>query len=135
VEAGADMIVIHSRAADPADIQKFGLLWNEDVPLVAIPTTYANVTVGELYGYGYKMAIFANQSLRAAVRAMQHTLQSMFQTQTPSSAEAELTSLADIFALAGFEEVRELENRFMSGTEKHQTQAGVPQSPHVSDTP
>ncbi|MEO1999789.1 MAG: isocitrate lyase/phosphoenolpyruvate mutase family protein, partial [Planctomycetaceae bacterium] len=134
-EAGADMIVIHSRAADPNDIRNFGLLWNQDVPLVAIPTTYANVTVGELYGYGYKMAIFANQALRAAVRAMQHTLQSMFQTQTPSSAEAELTSLADIFALAGFEEVRELEKRFMQGTDEPQPQACPPQIPHVSDTP
>ena len=138
-EAGADMIVIHSRAAEPDDIRDFGMRWSGDVPLVAIPTTYAHVTVAELYGYGYKMAIFANQALRAAVRAMQATLQSMMQAQTPSSPEADLASLNEIFTLAGFEEVRELESRFISGVRPHPPAAQQPASPtqthHAADTP
>ena len=138
-EAGADMIVVHSRATDPSDVREFGLRWNADIPLVAIPTTYAGVTVGELYGYGYKMAIFANQALRAAARAMQHTLQTMFQTQTPSSVETEITSLSDVFELAGFDEVRALESQFINGgngtTAPTQHEPARPQAPTAADTP
>lgn len=112
-EAGADMILIHSRSPDVEAVKQAALRWHRDVPLVAVPTTYSNVTASELYGYGYKMAIFANQGLRAAVKAMTQAMAAMVRTGSPSSVESDLCSLEELFTLTGFDEIRRLESRFI----------------------
>lgn len=107
--AGADLIVVHSRAATPAAIREFGARWEVDVPLVAIPTTYGSISAGDLYECGYKVVIFANQGLRAAITAMKRTFLRLAATQTVSSV-SDLCSLEEVFALVNYDEVRRIES-------------------------
>lgn len=73
-EAGADGIMIHSKAKAPDEIvsfiKRFRVEVSADKPVVVIPSTYAQVTESELAAIGVNIVIYANQLLRAAYPAM-----------------------------------------------------------------
>src|SRR6188508_1211500 len=60
-EAGADAVLIHSKASDFGELREFAAAWRGGVPLVAVPTTYPTVDAAELQAAGFRLAIFANQ--------------------------------------------------------------------------
>ncbi len=73
IEAGADGIMIHSKAKTPEEVLAFCERYRRfqrQVPLVAVPTTYCQVTESELREAGVRIVIYANQLLRAAYPAM-----------------------------------------------------------------
>jgi len=74
-EAGADGIMIHSKAKTPDEIvsfvKRFRAEVSADKPIVVVPSTYAQVTEDELAKIGVNVVIYANQLLRAAYPAMQ----------------------------------------------------------------
>src|SRR5207247_3071017 len=83
------------------------------VPLVALPTTYPTVGAGELAAAGFRMAIFANQALRAAIVAMRDALGEMRRTGTAASVEERIAPLEEVYALVGVPELRANEQRFL----------------------
>ena len=73
LKAGADGIMIHSRAKDFHEIKEFAKLYNKlpnRKPLVVVPSSYADVTEEELIANNINIVIYANQLLRAAYPAM-----------------------------------------------------------------
>ncbi len=73
IEAGADGILIHSRQKSPAEVFEFCDRYAKlprRVPLVAVPTSYHQVTEAELADHGVNMVIYANHLLRAAYPQM-----------------------------------------------------------------
>jgi len=73
VEAGADCIMIHSKNVDGEDIKEFCMRFrkkNAKTPIVAIPTTYDQITEEELNSWGINVVIYANHMLRASYPAM-----------------------------------------------------------------
>lgn len=74
VQAGADAILVHSKAKDPSEIYKFCEQWQRKAPLVIVPTTYPMITEQEMLDWGIKLVIYANHGLRAAVKAMDNAL-------------------------------------------------------------
>ncbi len=72
--AGADGILIHSKASMPDAIFSFAKRFRAEVsadkPLIAVPSTFAQVTEDELAAAGINIVIYANQLLRAAFPAM-----------------------------------------------------------------
>src|SRR5438552_3993352 len=74
-DAGADAILIHSSQSTLDDVARFAEEWDRLTPLVSVPTTYKAATVDALSRLGFKMVIFANQGIRAAIRSVQETLQ------------------------------------------------------------
>ena len=74
IEAGADGIMIHSKAKSPDEIfsfvKRFRAEVSTDKPIVVVPSTYAQVTETELAAIGANIVIYANQLLRAAYPAM-----------------------------------------------------------------
>jgi len=73
IAAGADGIMIHSKEKTPDEIFSFCeeyRRFDHRVPLVAVPTTYCQVTESELLQAGVRIVIYANQLLRAAYPAM-----------------------------------------------------------------
>ena len=73
LDAGADGIMIHSRAKTFNEIKEFTRLYNQipnKKPLVVVPSSYASVTEAELVESGIKVVIYANHLLRAAYPAM-----------------------------------------------------------------
>jgi phosphoenolpyruvate phosphomutase len=100
-DAGADAVLVHSKSMHPDQVLKFGAAWDRDVPLVAIPTTYPQVTEAELFAAGFRMVIYANHGIRATVRTVTDTLHELSRAGTAATVEDGLASMADVFALQG----------------------------------
>lgn len=107
--AGADAVLIHSKDESPFSILSFGDAWNLEVPLIAVPTTYPRVSISDLTERGFKIAIFANQGLRARVRAEGEVLRRVVRERSAARVEEEIASLSEIFRLVDLEEVLRLE--------------------------
>ena len=107
-DAGADLILVHAKASTAAPILEFGRRWRRDVPLAAVPSTYPEVTCDELYAAGYRLIVFANQGLRAAVAAMDRSFRTMARTRSLVATEPTVSPLGEIFALVDYEEVNRL---------------------------
>ncbi len=92
-EAGADGIMIHSKAKTPEEIVSFVRRFREQVssdkPIVVVPSTYAQVTEDELAGIGVNVVIYANQLLRAAYPAMRACAERILACRRAQEASAE----------------------------------------------
>lgn len=97
--AGADAILIHSKKNTPDEIFEFCDNWNGNIPIIAIPTSYPNVTLNELQHHNVKMVIYANQSLRCAHLAMANYLKKLSSANSLNDANVEMSSMEDIFHL------------------------------------
>ncbi len=112
-EAGADAILVHSKARDFSELRSFADSWKGAVPLVAVPTTYPTVGLAELAAAGFRMAIFANQALRAAIVAMRDVLGELRRSGRVASVEDRIASLDEVYALVGVPELKANERRFL----------------------
>jgi phosphoenolpyruvate phosphomutase len=112
-EAGADAVLVHSKSSDFNELRRFAAQWDGGVPLVAVPTTYPDVTAAELEAAGFRMAIFANQALRAAIVAMRATLREMRANGAAAGLAGRIASLEEVYALVGVPELKANEQRFL----------------------
>jgi len=111
--AGADAVLVHSKSPDFGELRAFSEAWDEPVPLVAVPTTYGSVSAAELRAAGFRMAIFANQALRAAIVAMREALREMRRTGCAASVDGRIAALEDVYALVGVPTLKANEERFL----------------------
>jgi phosphoenolpyruvate phosphomutase len=101
-EAGADAILIHSKDKTLTEITDFLDAWHDtgiDKPLVAVPTLFPDYTADELHQKGFSMVILANQPMRAAVKAMEETLELLDKERKPAAADPSIASVNHIFDL------------------------------------
>ena len=93
IEAGADGIMIHSKAKTPDEIvsfvKRFRAEVSADKPIVVVPSTYAQVTESELAAIGVNIVIYANQLLRAAYPAMKACAERILSCERAQEASAE----------------------------------------------
>ena len=76
IGAGADGIMIHSKEKYPKEVLDFCreyAKFENNVPLVAVPTSYSSITEEELAKAGVSIVIYANHLLRSAYPAMVKT--------------------------------------------------------------
>lgn len=114
-DAGADGIVIHSKSSSPEEVIAFSRRWNRRLPLVAIPTTYFKITAEELQREGFSMVIYANQGLRAAIRAMEETFRAIRESGSTAAVESLITPMKQVFELQGMNAMREDEEKSARG--------------------
>jgi phosphoenolpyruvate phosphomutase len=101
-EAGADAILIHSKDKSLTEITEFLDAWHAtgiDKPLVAVPTLFPDYTADELYDKGFSMVILANQPMRAAVKAMEETLDILEKQRKPAAADPTIATVDHVFDL------------------------------------
>ena len=82
IKAGADGIMIHSKNKDGKEIIEFCnhfKTFDQKVPLIVVPSTYAHMTENELQGLGVNVVIYANHLLRSAYPAMVNTAKSLLE--------------------------------------------------------
>jgi phosphoenolpyruvate phosphomutase len=108
-KAGADAILIHSKKNTPNEIFEFCDTWNGNIPIIAIPTSYPDVTLDELQKHKVEMVIYANQSLRAAHWAMADHLQKLSTAQRLSDVKTQMTTMDEIFHLQEMYEIKKQE--------------------------
>lgn len=114
-EAGADAVVVHAKAF-PA-LEEFLAGWRGGCPLVAIPTLFDHVSLAALEAKGYRLAIFPNQSIRAAVQAMRNTLSVLRRTGVGSSVDDQTVPLRDIYELVDLPAVEAAEREYIPAPE------------------
>ncbi|SEO57998.1 phosphoenolpyruvate mutase [Salinihabitans flavidus] len=113
-DAGADALVIHSKKADPDEILEFLDKWDHRVPVILIPTKYYRTPTKTLTDAGGSLVIWANHNMRAAMQAMRETCATIMRDQSLVAVEAEVAPLADVFALAGNEELERAEAQYLA---------------------
>jgi phosphoenolpyruvate phosphomutase len=107
-DAGADAVLIHSRAPHAGEIREFCGRWQQSgrgAPVLCVPTTYASVTARELGEMGVSGIIYANQAIRASTKAVSDALASIAKHDSSSAVESSLTTLGELFELIGMNDV------------------------------
>ena len=102
IAAGADGVLIHSKEKTPDEIFEFCDRYaklDRRVPLIAVPSTYNQVTEDELVEHGVNVVIYANQLLRAAYPAMVEAAQSILQHGRAAEVDEQLMSIKEILDL------------------------------------
>ncbi|MDX9742185.1 MAG: phosphoenolpyruvate mutase [Arcobacteraceae bacterium] len=102
IEAGADGIMIHSRQKSPNEILEFCTIlreYNENIPIVVVPTSFNQITAKELGEAGVNVVIYANHMLRAAYPGMMKVAKSILANDRSLEAEKELLSINEILEL------------------------------------
>lgn len=105
VEAGADGIMIHSRAKEPLEVFEFCKEFRKrerEVPIVVVPTTYHAVTEEALREAGVNMVIYANHLLRAAFPAMQAAARLILESGRSLEADSLCMPVKEILSLIPF---------------------------------
>jgi phosphonopyruvate hydrolase len=112
-EAGADCIFIHSKSKAPDEIIEFVNSWKSPVPLVLVPTSYPDLTEDKIEALGkVKVIIYANQVLRAAVKASQEVLAEIKRSKGVKKVEDTIASLDEIFDLQDIKQMKENERKY-----------------------
>lgn len=112
VEAGVDAILIHSRDKTLKEIEGFLGAWSGigTVPLVAVPTLFPTFTDADLKSKGFNLIILANQPMRAAVKAVEETLDTLARERRASAVDPDIASVEHLFDLVGTSEAIALED-------------------------
>ncbi len=101
-KAGADAIMIHSKADNPKEIFSFSKQFSKSKffkPLVAVPSTYSGTTEKQLIENGFSIVIYANQMLRAAYPAMRNAAIDILKNQRAKEIEKKITPIKEIISL------------------------------------
>ena len=101
-EAGADLILIHSKEKSPKEIFSFSKIFRKTKyfkPLVSVPSTYSKTTETMLAKNGFKIVIYANHMLRAAYPAMQNVAKTILKNQRSFELENKISSVKEVINL------------------------------------
>ncbi|MCA1437957.1 isocitrate lyase/phosphoenolpyruvate mutase family protein [Bradyrhizobium sp. BRP20] len=114
VDAGADMILIHSKKRDPSEIESFSRAWTGPVPLVIVPNAYPDLDAERVKALGnVRMMIYGNYGIRAAATAMQETFRRIIADGGVQNVHKDILPVEEIFRLQKMHEVNAAEARFL----------------------
>ena len=102
IASGADGIMIHSKSPTADEVLTFCKEYekfDDRVPLVVVPSTYAQTTEDELAEAGVRIVIYANQLLRSAYPAMVEVAKSILLHSRAAEAEEHCMFIKDIINL------------------------------------
>jgi phosphoenolpyruvate phosphomutase len=111
--AGADAILIHSALRTPDEVLAFKQNWDDLCPVIIVPTKYYATPTEVFHEYGFSLVIWANQTLRSAVTAMQKTVQTIKQQENLLAIEDQIVPVAEIFRLQGADELQKAEQHYL----------------------
>jgi phosphoenolpyruvate phosphomutase len=99
-EAGADLLLVHSKRKTPDEIVAFTERWQGPIPLTIVPTAYPDLTEARLRALGkIKIVIYANHAIRAAVSAMRDVFAQIRRDGGIHQVDKQIASVEDIFEL------------------------------------
>ena len=112
-KAGADALLIHSKSRSAHEVLAFAKEWKGSIPLVVVPTMFPNASVEELGQAGFKVIIFANHALRAAVAAMRSQLAILRKEGRAEVLDGSIAPLEEVYDLVGVRELQAQEEAFL----------------------
>ena len=113
-KAGADAVLIHSSKNNANEIVKFNKEWNDRCPVVIIPTTYYKTPTNIYKKAGISIVIWANHSLRAAIKAIQDVTAHLYKKENLRGFENKISDIDEVFKIAGNEELYQAEKKYLS---------------------
>lgn len=116
-DCGPDGFLIHSKKKTPDEIFKFADEYHKaglKAPLVCVPTTYNEVTIDELNNVGYSLVIYANYSIRAAVKSIEDIFSKIIQKGTLSAANDDVVDMEKIFDLIRVDKLKDSQEKYGS---------------------
>jgi phosphoenolpyruvate phosphomutase len=110
--AGADAIVLHNKSTSIESVEIFCREWANRLPIVLIPTTYFKDLKSKIDVIEPSLIVFANHTLRAAVKAMKSVAQKLHETLDLQSIEDNIDPLEEIFRLQNTAELIDAYRRY-----------------------
>jgi len=113
-EAGADLLLVHSRQKTPDEIVAFAERWQGAIPLVIVPTAYPELTEAKVRALGkIRIVIYANHALRAAVGAMRQVFAQIRRDGGIHNVDKQIASVEDIFVLQRVPAMKAAEKKYL----------------------
>jgi phosphoenolpyruvate phosphomutase len=114
VEAGADMILVHSKKADPSEIESFARSWTGSAPLVIVPNAYPQLDATRIQALcTIRMVIYGNYAIRAATKAMQDAFRRIVADGGVQNLNGDIAPVEELFRLQGMAGTMDAERRFL----------------------
>lgn len=115
VDAGADAVLIHSKARTFAEIAEFMRRFSRRVPVACVPTTYYSTPPEAFSGASVSLVIWGNHMLRASVQAMKDIAGRVVAAGSAREVEGQIASVSDLFRLQDAEGLFDLERIYTQG--------------------
>ena len=101
-QAGADLILFHSKSKTPDEIVETVRRWQGKAGITLVPTNYPELDEPAMEALGkIKMCIYGNQTVRAAVKAVEDLLAEIRTTRGARTVESKIASVKHVFSLQG----------------------------------
>lgn len=113
-EAGADLLLVHSKRKTPDEIVAFTERWRGPIPLTIVPTAYPDLTEDKVRALGkIRIVIYANHAIRAAVGAMRQVFAQIRRDGGIHNVDKEIASVEDIFDLQRVPAMKAAEKKYL----------------------
>ena len=113
-EAGADLLLVHSKRRTADEIIGFTERWSGVLPLVIVPTAYPELTEDRVRGLGkIAIVIYANHAVRAAVAAMRTVFRTIRRDGGIHTVEPTIASVEDVFELQRVTAMKAAEKKYL----------------------
>jgi phosphonopyruvate hydrolase len=113
-EAGADMILVHSKQKTPDEIVAFARRWQGRTRLVVVPTAYPDLTEAKIRELGnIGIVIYGNHAVRAAVTAMRQVFAAIRADGGIHNVDKQIASVDEIFELQQVTEMKRVEQKYL----------------------
>ena len=113
-EAGADLLLVHSKKKTPDEIVAFCERWQGSIPLTIVPTAYPDLTEEKARALKkIKIMIYANHAIRAAVGAMRDTFAQIRRDGGIHQVDKQIASVEDIFELQRVPAMKAAEKKYL----------------------
>jgi phosphoenolpyruvate phosphomutase len=107
------MILVHSKSPEPDEVLEFARRWDRDTPLVCVPTTYKSTNAATLADGGFRVIIYANQGMRAAIKATRCAFGRIFAEKNAAAVDELVVPLTDVYELIGVPKMKEEEESYL----------------------
>jgi phosphoenolpyruvate phosphomutase len=113
-EAGAELLLVHSKGPTSAEIESFTARWSGRIPLIVVPTAFPAFSRDDARATGkIGIMIYANHAIRASVAAMRDAFGATRAAGAAQAAEASIAPVSEIFELQDMEGLKRLETHYL----------------------
>jgi phosphoenolpyruvate phosphomutase len=92
--------------------------WDFSAPLIICPTSYPTITLDEIKQLGIKAVIYANQGIRASIKATMEVLSEIAKTGRLDTVNDKIVPMDDVFELQGMNQLKKDEKIYLSLSEE-----------------
>ena len=97
----------------PDQILAFAKEWQNECPLVIVPTTYYSTPVERFEQAGISVVVWANHNVRSCITAMQSTCRQIFSERSLCTVEDQIAPVQEVFRLQNAGELLDAEERYL----------------------